>query len=89
MLEHCQARCEEKRYNHFNMAMMSVSAIKWLVWAKLPDKEEVPFSMRTVKTYFMNKHLTETIFSKLGLELNGKKIKQTYRECLNIGSMAA
>lgn len=88
-LEHCQARSEEKLYNHFNMAMMSVSAIKWLLWAGLPNKEEVPFSMRSVKTYFINKYLTETIFSKLGLELSCKKIKQAYNECLNIGSMAA
>ena len=88
-LEHCQARSEEKLYNHFNMAMMSVSAIKWLVWARLPDKENVPFSMRSVKTYFMNKYLIETIFSKLGLEMSCKKIKQAYYQCLNIGSMAA
>ena len=88
-LEHCQGRNEVKLYNHFNMALMSVSIIKWLMWAKLPNKEEVSFSMRSVKTYFMNKFLTQTIFSKLGLELSCKKIKKLFNECLNIGSMAA
>lgn len=88
-LEHCQARDKEKLYNHFNMAMMSVSVIRWLLWAKLPNKEQVPFSMRSIKTWFINKFLTETIFSKLGLELSGKKIKRLYDECLNIGAMAA
>lgn len=88
-LEHCQGRSEEKLYNHFNMALFSVSAIKWLVWTRLPDHEQIPFSMRSIKTYFMNKFLTETIFLKLGLELKNKKIKQTYWECLNIGAMAA
>jgi hypothetical protein len=32
------------------------------VWAGLPSKEQVPFSMRSVKTWFMNKFLIETIF---------------------------
>jgi hypothetical protein len=61
-LEPCQARREEKLYNHLNMALLSVSVIKWLVWAGLPSKEQVPFSMRSVKTWFMNKFLIETIF---------------------------
>jgi hypothetical protein len=86
-LEHCQARSEEKLYNHFNMAMLSVSAIKWLVWTRMPDKEQRPFSMRSIKTYFINKYLAETIFSKLGLELSCKKIKKVYDDCLSIGSM--
>ncbi|MET3879513.1 hypothetical protein [Chitinophaga sp. OAE865] len=39
-------------------------------WASLPGKENIPFSMRSIKTWFYNKHLTETIFSNLELELN-------------------
>jgi hypothetical protein len=88
-MEHCQARSKEKLYNHFNMAMMSVSAVKWLVWARLPDHKQIPFSMRSIKTCFTGKFLTETIFFKLGLELKTQKIKQTYWECLKIGAMAA
>lgn len=88
-LEECQARTETKLYNHFNMSLMSVSLIKLTCWATLTNKEQVPFSMRRIKTYFYNKFLTETIFSNLGLELNCNKIKKLYSQCLNIGSMDA
>ena len=88
-LEECQARAETKLYNHFNISLMSVSLIKLTCWASLTNKEQVPFSMRSIKTYFYNKFLTETIFSNLGLELNCNKIKKLYSQCLNIGSMAA
>jgi hypothetical protein len=57
--------------------------------ASLTNKEHVPFSIRSIKTYFYNKILTETIFSNLGLDLNCNKIKNLYSHCLNIGSMAA
>jgi len=69
--------------------MMSVSAVKYQTWAKLPDKEQVPFSMRSIKTYCMTKYMTETIFSNLALDLSFNKIKRLYNQCLNIGSMAA
>jgi len=88
-LEECQARSETKLYNHFNMSLMSVSLMKFTCWATLENKEQVPFSMRSIKTYFYNKFLTETIFSNLGLELNCNKIKKLYTQCLHIGSMAA
>ena len=88
-LEECQARSEIKLYNHFNMSMMAVSLMKYRCWATLPDKSKLPFSMRSIKTWFYNKYLTETIFSNLGLELNNNKLKRLYNQCLNIGAMAA
>ncbi len=88
-LEECQARTETKLYNHFNISLMTVSLMKYTCWATLPNKQETPFSMRSIKTWFYNKFLTETIFSNLGLELNCNKIKRLYSQCLNIGSMAA
>jgi hypothetical protein len=88
-LEECQARSEIKLYNHFNMSMMSVSLMKFKCWATLPEKEDVPFSMRSIKTWYYNKFLTETIFSNLGIQLNCSKIKRLYNQCLNIGAMAA
>ncbi len=69
--------------------MMAVSLMKYCCWATLPNKTEVPFSMRSIKTWFYNKHLTETIFTNLGLELNCDKLKQLYNQCLDIGAMAA
>lgn len=88
-LEHCQARSEEKLYNHFNMSMLSVSVAKYQTWAKLPDKEQVPFSMRSIKTFCFNHYMTETIFTNLALDLSSTKIKRLYHQCLNIGNMAA
>jgi hypothetical protein len=88
-LEECQAISETKLYNHFNLSLMAVSLMKYTCWASLPDKEQVPFSMRSIRTWFYNKYLTETIFSNLGIELNCKKIKRLYARCLDIGSMAA
>ena len=88
-LEECQAVSQTKLYNHFNLSLMAVSLMKYTYWAGLPDKENIPFSMRSIKTWFYNKYLTETIFSNLGLDLNCNKIKQLYARCLNIGSMAS
>jgi len=88
-LEDCQAISQAKLYNHFNLSLMTVSLMRLSFWAKLPDKHDFPFSMRSIKNWFYNKYLTETIFSNLGLQLNCNKIKKIYAQCLNIGSMAA
>lgn len=88
-LDHCQGRSEEKLYNHFNMSMMSVSVVKYQIWAKLSDKEEVAFSMRSIKTYCWNQYMTLTIFTNLALDMSCNKIKKLYNQCLNIGSLAA
>jgi hypothetical protein len=88
-LEECQAVSKNKLYNHFNLSLMSVSLMKFTCWASLKDKSDIPFSMRSIKTWYYNKYLTETIFSNLGLELNCNKIRRLYSKCLNIGSMAA
>lgn len=88
-LEECQAVSETKLYNHFNFSLMTVSLMKITCWAGLPQRQQTPFSLRSIKTWCYNKFLTETIFSNLGLELNCNKIKRLYSKCLNIGSMAA
>ena len=90
-LEHCQARSEEKLYNHWNMALFSVSVVKWQWWAKLSEeeKQETPFSMRSAKTYCLNKYMAETIFANLEMDMTCIKIKRLFNKCLNIGNMAA
>lgn len=87
-LQECQARSETKLYNHFNMALMTVSVMKLTCWASLEAKQELAFSMRSIKTWFYNKFLTETIFTNLALDLNCQKNKRIYLNCLNIGQMA-
>ena len=88
-LEQCQARSEQKLYFHFNMALSSVSAAKAATWLCLPQNKRGAFSMRNIKLLYYNKMMTETIFSNLALDLNCKKIKQLYNQCLNIGNLAA
>lgn len=90
-LEHCQARSKEKLYNHWNMALFSVSLAKWQWWAKLTEEEkkETSFSMRSIKTWCLNKYMAETIFANLGLDMTSIKIKRLFNQCLNIGNMAA
>src|SRR4051794_30418516 len=90
-LEQCQARSTDKLYNHWNMALFSVSLARWQWWAKLPEnqKQDTPFSMRSVKTCCLNRYMAETIFSILGLDMSSKKVKKLFNQCLNIGSMAA
>jgi DDE superfamily endonuclease len=88
-LEECQARSENKLYFHFNMALSAVSVAKAAVWLSLPKKKREAFSMRNIKLMYYNKIMTERIFSNLALDLNCKKIKQLYYQCLDIGQLAA
>jgi hypothetical protein len=88
-LEECQARSENKLYFHFNMALSAVSVAKAAVWLSLPKKKREAFSMRNIKLMYYNKIMTERIFSNLALDLNCKKIKQLYYQCLDIGRLAA
>lgn len=88
-LEECQARSENKLYFHFNMALSAVSVAKAAVWLSLPKKKREAFSMRNIKLMYYNKIMTERIFSTLALDLNCKKIKHLYYQCLDIGRLAA
>src|SRR5690606_30111074 len=88
-LEQCQARSQTKLYNHFNLSLMTVSLMKYTCWATQKNKSQLPFSMRSIKTWYYNKYITETIFSNLGIDMSCRKIKKVYNECLEIGAMAA
>ncbi len=88
-LEECQARSENKLYFHFNIAPGAVSAATAAVWLSLPKEKREAFSMRNIKLMYYNKIITERIFSNLALDLNCKKIKRLYDQCLDIGTLAA
>ena len=88
-LEQCQARSENKLYSHFNMALTAVSVAKAAVWLSVPKGKREAFSMRNIKLMYYNKIMTERIFANLALDLNCKKIKRLYRQCLDIGRLAA
>jgi hypothetical protein len=88
-LEECQARSENKLYFHFNTALSAVSVAKAAIWLSLPKQKREAFSMRNIKLMYYNKIMTDRIFSNLALDLNCKKIKWIYRQCLDIGRLAA
>lgn len=88
-LEDCQARSENKLHFHFNMAFTVVSIAKAATWLSIPKELREAFSMRNLKLLYYNKLLTERIFENLALDLNCKKIKRLYKQCLNIGQLAA
>lgn len=88
-LEECQARSENKLYVHFNMALSAVSVAKAATWLSVPKERRDAFSMRNIKLMYYNKIITQRIFSNLALDLNCKKIKRIYNQCLDIGHLAA
>jgi len=88
-MEECQARSENKLNFHFNMSFATIGIAKAATWLSVQEKEREAFSMRNIKLLFYNKFMTERIFSNLEIDLNCKKIKRLYWECLNIGNLAA
>ncbi|SEN83872.1 hypothetical protein SAMN05216436_1231 [bacterium A37T11] len=71
------------------MALSAVSTAKAAVWWSLKPEKREEFSMRTIKTMYHNKLIADRIFSNLGLELNCRKIKQIYEQCIYTGITAA
>lgn len=88
-LEDCQARSESKLHFHFNMSLTSVSVAKVCHHLPVPEQERGAFSLQSIKRLYHNKLLTETIFDNLDLDLNCRKIKKLYEQCLDFGRMAA
>ena len=89
VLEHCQARSENKINFHVNASLTTVSLAKALHYLPQPKDQRESFSMLDVKTMYFNQYITDLIFSKLALDLSCKKIRQLYDECLSIGRLAA
>jgi hypothetical protein len=71
------------------MAFSAVSVAKAAVWLSLPKEKREAFAMRNIKLMYYNKIRTDRIFSNLALDLNCKKTKSIYRQCLDIGRLAA
>lgn len=82
-LEHCHVRSKEKIYKHPNMPLSTISVSKQLFWVSLPNKQEVPVSIKNIKTRYYNKFLAELIFSNLAVDLNCKKIKRLFNQCIS------
>lgn len=88
-LEDCQARSKNKLNFQFNMSLTSVSIAKVGHHLSIPDEQRGAFSLQSIKRLYHNKLLTETIFDNLALDLNCRKIKRLYEQCLDFGRMTA
>jgi len=88
-LEDCQARSKNKLNFHFNMSLTSVSVAKVGYYLSIPTDQRGAFSLQSIKRLYHNKLLTQTIFDNLALDLNCRKIKRLYDQCLDFGRMAA
>jgi hypothetical protein len=88
-LEDCMARDERKLHTHFNIAMTVVSVAKVAYYLSVPKEQRGSFSMADIKMLHMNHLITKRIFSNLALNLNCRKIKRIYNECLNFGRIRA
>jgi len=88
-LEDCQARSENKLYNHVNASMSTIGLAKALHYLNIPEQERESFSMADVKVMYFNQFITDFIFSKLSLDITCEKYKSLYEECLSIGRLAA
>lgn len=88
-LEDCQARDEQKLHTHFNIAMTVVSVAKAAYHLSLSDKQRRSFSMTDIKMLYMNRLITDRIFSNLALDLSCRKTKRIYSQCLNFGRLCA
>lgn len=88
-LEDCMARDKEKLHNHFNISLTMVSIAKAAYHLSIPKDERGPFSMNDIKMYYMNRLITNRIFSNLEIDLSCRKIKRIYDQCLNFGRLRA
>ena len=88
-LEDCMARDKNKLHAHFNIAMTVVSIAKAAYHLSVPAEQRGSFSMADIKMMHMNQLITKRIFSNLALNLNCRKIKRIYNQCLNFGRLRA
>ena len=82
-IEEFQARSENIFNNLFNLALSTVSLVKAALWLSLPKRKREAFSMRNIRLMYFYKIMTERIFSNKALDLNCKKIRQIYAQCLD------
>lgn len=88
-LEDCQARDKQKLHAHFNIAMTVVSVAKAAYHLSIPESQRRSFLMADIKMLYMNRLITNRIFSNLALDLSSRKIKRIYNQCLDFGRLCA
>lgn len=88
-LNHCQARSENKLNFHFNSALTTVSIAKAISLLDLNKDQRRIFSMRDVKTWFLNRLMVKRFLSNFEIDPNTEKNTPIYLKLLNWGRIAA
>jgi hypothetical protein len=88
-LADCQARSEEKIYNHVNYSMTAVNLAKGIIRQGLAKDEVKSCSIQDIKTELFNQYLLERIFCNFAISTELKKNDQLIRKILDIGKVAA
>jgi hypothetical protein len=88
-LENCQARSEEKLYNHFNFSLTAVSLAKAILRQDMDKEAAMSYSIADIKTELFNNFLLERIFCNYQIDPKLKENHLLRRYILNIGKIAA
>jgi hypothetical protein len=88
-LNHCQDRSGKKLNFHFNASLTTVSIAKVIFFSELNEEQGKAFSMRNVKTWFLNRLMVERFLSNFGIDPNTEKNNPTYMKLLSWGRGAA
>jgi hypothetical protein len=87
-LNNCQARSQNKLYNHFNASLTAVNLAKAEHLANKKNRDK-PFSMANYKTMYHNQLLLNLFFQMFGLDPNTKKNKDICNKLKTYGCIAA
>jgi hypothetical protein len=85
----CQAKSENKIYNHVNYSMTAVNVAKGIIRKGMKKDEICVLSIQDVKTELFNQFLLERIFINYGISSELLKNIELKRNILDIGKVAA
>lgn len=88
-LDDCQARSEEKIYNHVNYAMTAVNVAKGIIRQNKPKDEPMSCSIQDIKTELFNHFLLERIFINYGIDPELQNNQFLRQKILDFGKIAA
>ena len=88
-LAHCQALSGNKLYMHVNLALTAVSVARAVHWAKLPNRENTPFSMKDIKVLYFNMLLADRFFTMFEIDHQNTKNHAAVEEFYAWGARAA
>jgi hypothetical protein len=88
-LENCQARSEEKIYNHVNYAMTAVNVAKGIIRQQTPKDKPLSCSIQDIKTELFNQFFLDRIFINYAIDPELKNNIKLRQKILDFGKIAA